>query len=39
MCIRSCEEDMKIQISVADLSGYHIPPKPDSDLGPLNCGR
>ena len=25
--------------SVADSSGYHIPPKPGSDFGPWNCSR
>ena len=38
MCFRSGEEDMKIPGSVADC-GCHIPPKPGSDLGPLNCNR
>ena len=34
MCFRRGEEDMKIPGSVADSSGYYIPPKPGSDLGP-----
>ena len=34
---RSDEEDMKIPRSVADSSGYYIPPKPGSDLGQWNC--
>ena len=39
MCFRSVEENMKIPGSVVDLSGYHFPPKPGSDLGPWNCNR
>ena len=34
MCVRSGEEDTKIPGSVADSSGYHIPARPESDLGP-----
>ena len=39
MCLRTNEEGMKIQGSVADSRGCHIPPKPGSDLGPWNYSR
>ena len=39
MCFQSGDEDMKIPGSVADSRGYHIPPMPDSDLGPWVCSR
>ena len=38
-CFRSGDKDLKITGSVADSSGYHIPPKPGSDLELWNCSR